>query len=118
MNRITLLLVFFFISSYSYSQTNVVNHFNRLKNIPQTEVIQLPDSVIVFPITGVVNILPKIGQTTKYTEIELWAIDAKGTIIYNNIIATVNSGDQVVDQEYCRYLRMQGQYERNHSNHN
>lgn len=47
-----------------------------------------------------------------YTEIEIWIIDSKGKIIYNNITTTTpyNPGPNPFDTEYCRYMKLQSNY--------
>lgn len=59
--RVLLLIpVLLLIHKLSIGQTsyNVIQRrFNLIKMIIQPEIIQLPDSVIVFPLTGLTNII-------------------------------------------------------------
>lgn len=103
----------------SFAQTPysvVQQRFNLIKVIVQPDIIQLPDSVIAFPLIGLTNIrvIPGNSLSGAYTEIELWIIDAKETIIYNNVIGTQNEGSRLIEAEYCRYMKMQSNYTRNH----
>ena len=94
------------------SETFTQKRFNTIKSVVQPEIIQLPDSVIFFPITGLTYIrtIPPSMISAAYTEIELWIVDAKGKVIYNNIIATKNQGDALLDADYCRYMKLQRKY--------
>lgn len=87
--------------------------FNMIKVIIQPDIIQLPDSAIVYPVTGLTNIrvIPGNMISGPYTEIELWIIDNDGKIIYNNTIATdKNDGSYPLEAEYCRYMQLQNNY--------
>lgn len=116
--KILPLVLFLMLISFtrSYSQypppTLIQERFNVIKRIVQPDIIQLPDSVIVFPIIGLTNILTIPGNSLSgpYTEIELWIIDAEGKMIYNNVIATRNSGYSELEIEYCRYMNLQTNY--------
>jgi hypothetical protein len=111
------LFFFLLIAFPAYSQlypppTIIQKRFNDIKRIVQPDIIQLPDSIITFPIIGLTNILTVPGNSLSgpYTEIELWIIDAKGEIIYNTIMATQNMGYSPLEIEYCRYMKLQSNY--------
>lgn len=117
MRTLFLLPVLLLISHLSVAQmpplTVIQQHFNVIKIILQPDIIQLPDSVIVFPLIGLTNIrvIPGNQLSGAYTEIELWIIDKEEKIIYNNVIATnTNAGQSLVDAEYCRYMKLQCNY--------
>src|SRR6478736_195578 len=93
--------------------TLIQKHFNEIKQIVQPDIIQLPDSVITFPLTGLtfIRVIPANQLSGSYTEIELWIIDKTEKVIYNNVIATdKNTGQFPIDAEYCRYMKLQVNY--------
>lgn len=116
MKALLLIPVLLLIHHLSFGQTPysvIQTRFNLVKLIVQPDIIQLPDSVIVFPLTGLTNIrnIPGSMISGPYAEIELWIIDSNGTIIYNNIIATdKNNGTYPLETEYCRYMKLQSNY--------
>jgi hypothetical protein len=120
MKALLVLPVLLFTYYLSYGQTQIPYtviqaRFNLIKRIVQPDIIQLPDSVITFPLTGLTNIINIPGNTLSgaYTEIEMWIVDSKGKIIYNNVIATnKNNGCYPLDTEYCRYMKLQSNYMR------
>jgi len=118
MKSLFLLPALFFIVHLSFGQTKytvIQSRFNVIKMIIQPDVIQLPDSVIVFPLTGLTNIIniPANMICAAHTEIEMWVIDNEGKIIYNNLIATnTNDGSYPLDTDYCRYMKLQSNYMR------
>ncbi|MDF2454316.1 MAG: hypothetical protein K0R51_309 [Cytophagaceae bacterium] len=108
-----LLLVYQLSFGQTTPYTAIQLRFNLIKVIIQPDIIQLPDSAIVFPVTGLTNIrvIPGNMISGPYTEIELWIIDNEGKIIYNNTIATdKNDGSYPLETEYCRYMKLQSNY--------
>ena len=122
MRPLCLLPVLVLISQLSFGQTPysaIQMRFNLIKAIIQPDIIQLPDSVIAYPLTGLTNIrvIPGNMISGPYTEIELWIIDDEEKIIYNNTIATdKNDGSYPLETEYCRYMKLQSNYLR-HQRH-
>ena len=122
MRKLLLLPALLFLSHLSFGQisyTVIQQRFNLIKVIVQPDIIQLPDSVIVYHLTGLTNIRVIPGEVLSgaYTEIELWIIDKEGKIIYNNTIATdKNNGSYPLELEYCRYMKLQSNYLR-HQHH-
>lgn len=117
MKALIITTALFLLSFCSYGQTTpyttIQLRFNLIKAIVQPDIIQLPDSAIVFPVTGLTNIrvIPGNMISGPYTEIELWIIDKEGKIIYNNTIATdKNDGRYPLETEYCRYMKLQSNY--------
>jgi hypothetical protein len=110
MKVILLFLILF--SSVACSQTLTLPELIQLKNKPVYENIQVPDAQIVFPVTGLTSMKLKqeynpMGEV-KYLEIELWVIDAKGTVVYSYITTSKSLDGQIVDKDYARYMTMQG----------
>lgn len=90
-------------------------YFVGIKSVARPEIIQLPDSVITFPITGLtyIKMASPTSGTVQIAEIELWVVDAKGKIIYNTIVATsATAVKDAFDAEYCRYMKLQSNYTR------
>jgi hypothetical protein len=80
-----------------------------LKNEAQPEIIQIADSAIVYPVTGLINIDIKsslMGETI--VEVEVWVVDSKGKLVYNNIFAAKDLSEKNFDKEYMRYMSLQG----------
>ncbi|MBC7488332.1 MAG: hypothetical protein H7282_16460 [Cytophagaceae bacterium] len=116
MRKLILLPALLFLSHVSFGQTPytvIQERFNLIKVIVQPNILQLPDSIIVYPLTGLSNIrvIPGNMICGPYTEIELWIIDHEGKIIYNNTIATdKNNGSYPLESEYCRNMKLQNNY--------
>jgi hypothetical protein len=121
MRKLILLPALLLLSHLSFGQTPytvIQTRFNIIKRIVQPDIIQLPDSVIIFPLIGLTNIINVPGNMLSgpYVEIEMWIIDSKGKIIYNNVIANQNDGSHPLEAEYCRYMKLQSNYVR-HQHH-
>lgn len=119
MNKITFTFFVLFLSTYVRAQTPTFQHIKDCKNIVQPDYIQLPDKDIVYPVTGVTEIHMEIitagggaggaGGGGTFAVIEMWVIDARGKIVYNNIY-TVNPrmlspGQMVMDEDYKMYMK-------------
>ena len=85
----------------------------------QSDYIQLKDNEIIYPVTGMTEIHMEIitagggaggaGGGGTFAVIELWVVDAKGKIVYNNIY-TINPrmlspGQMVMDEDYKKYMK-------------
>jgi hypothetical protein len=79
----------------------------------------VPDSVIVFPIRGKIEV--QEAGFVQYRIIEYWVFDATGRQIYNATYAMVTKNganedkyEEImafsVDKEYARYMNLQGKY--------
>jgi hypothetical protein len=113
MKKLLFFISLILLTSHAFSQNIVTKNFDDIKRIIQPDIIQLPDSVITFPLIGLTNIrvIPGSQLSGFYVEIELWIIDNDGKIIYDNVIATdKNTGQYPVDVEYCRYMKLQCNY--------
>ncbi len=114
-----LLLFCIFVSFRAFSQTVTLQHLKTCKDIFQPDYIQLRDQEIVYPVTGLTEIHMEIitagggaggaGGGGLFAVIELWVIDARGKIVYNNIY-TVNprmlsEGQMVMDEDYKKYMK-------------
>ncbi|MBC7485740.1 MAG: hypothetical protein H7282_03185 [Cytophagaceae bacterium] len=119
MKKNSIIFLAFFLSSYAFSQTPTLQYIKGCKNIVQSDYIQLPDKEIVYPVTGITEIHMEIitagggaggaGGGGTFAVIEMWVIDAKGKIVYNNIY-TVNPrmlspGQMVMDEDYKMYMK-------------
>jgi hypothetical protein len=95
----------------SYSQSLNYNDLVKIKDKFIPDVIQLHDSSIVYPVTGMISI--KIKQeynpvaAKEYAEIEIWVIDATGKVVYNTIINTLGLPNQPIDKDYVTYMKHQ-----------
>ena len=109
MKRIVFIVVFLMISHWTYSQSLSLAQLKALKNVSQPEIIQLEDSAIVYPVTGMINIDVKsslMGETI--VEVEVWIVDSKGKLVYNNVFAAKDLSEKNFDKEYARYMSLQG----------
>lgn len=102
-----------------YGQKSTLAHLKACKDVFQPDYIQLRDQEIVYPVTGLTEIHMEIitagggaggaGGGGLFAVIELWVIDAKGKIVYNNVY-TVNprmlsEGQMVMDEDYKKYMK-------------
>lgn len=98
------------ISHWTFAQSSLtLDQLKALKNEFQPEIIQVHDSAIVYPVTGMINIDIKsslMGETI--VEVEVWVVDSKGKLVYNNTFAAKDLSEKNFDQEYMRYMRMKG----------
>ncbi|MDB5258587.1 MAG: hypothetical protein JWM14_3282 [Chitinophagaceae bacterium] len=109
MKRIAFMGIFLVISHWTYSQSLSLAQLKALKNEAQPEIIQIADSAIVYPVTGLINIDVKsslMGETI--VEVEVWVVDSKGKLVYNNIFAAKDLSEKNFDKEYMRYMTLQG----------
>ena len=119
MKNIVLLFYVLFLSACAVAQTPTLHYIKECKDIVQPDYIQLPDKDIVYPVTGITEIHMEIitagggaagaGGGGTFAVIEMWVIDAKGKIVYNNIY-TVNPrmlspGQMVMDEDYKKYMK-------------
>jgi len=119
MKKIIFLVLILFLSSCAFAQTSTLQYIKDCKNIVQPDYIQLPDKEIVYPVTGITEIHMEIitagggaggaGGGGTFAVIEMWVIDARGKIVYNNIY-TVNPrmlspGQMVMDEDYKKYMK-------------
>lgn len=108
-----------FVNAYAFAQTPTLPYIKDCKNIVQPDYIQLPDKEIEYPVTGLTEIHMEIitagggaggaGGGGLFAVVELWVIDAKGKIVYNNIY-TVNprmlaEGQMMMDEDYKKYMK-------------
>ncbi len=115
------ILLFFLlsISGTVCAQTFALQHLKSCKDVFQPDYIQLRDNEIVYPVTGLTEIHMEIitagggaggaGGGGLFAVIEMWIVDAKGKIVYNNIY-TVNprmlsEGQMVMDEDYKKYMK-------------
>jgi hypothetical protein len=92
-----------------YSQVLTLPQLKALKDEYQVDNIQLPDSVIVFPVTGMVSMkvmASLMGEVI--VDVEVWVVDAKGKLVYNNVFAAKDLSTAKFDLEYLRYMKLQG----------
>lgn len=109
MKRILFIALFLVISRWTYSQSLTLSQLKALKDVSQPEIIQLEDSAIVYPVTGIINIDVKsslMGETI--VEVEVWIVDSKGKLVYNNVFAAKDLSEKNFDKEYARYMNLQG----------
>jgi hypothetical protein len=109
MKRIAFIGLFLMVSHWTYSQSLSLTQLKALKNEAQPEIIQIADSAIVYPVTGLINIDIKsslMGETI--VEVEVWVVDSKGKLVYNNIFAAKDLSEKNFDKEYMRYMSLQG----------
>lgn len=110
MKKIAFIGLFLMMSQWTFAQSSLtLNQLKALKNEFQPEIIQVHDSAIVYPVTGMINIDIKsslMGETI--VEVEVWVVDSKGKLVYNNIFAAKDLSEKNFDQEYMRYMRMKG----------
>ena len=119
MKKTSIVVFILFINAYTFAQTPTFQYVKDCKNAPQYDYIQLQDKEIVYPITGLTEIHMEIitagggaggaGGGGIFAVIEMWIIDAKGKIVYNNIY-TVNPrmltpGQMVMDEDYKKYMK-------------
>ena len=119
MKKIFFVVLILFLSSCAFAQTPTLQYIKDCKNIVQSDYIQLPDKDIVYPVTGITEIHMEIitagggaggaGGGGTFAVIEMWVIDARGKIVYNNIY-TVNPrmlspGQMVMDEDYKKYMK-------------
>jgi hypothetical protein len=108
MKKGILLCLLLMVSPVIFSQSLTLQQLKALKNEFQADIIQLPDSVIVYPVTGLIHIDIKNslkGETI--VEVEVWVVDAKGKLVYNTIFAGKDLTVENFDADYKRYMRMQ-----------
>jgi len=101
--------MFLVISHWTYSQQLLLTQLKALKNEAQPEIIQMADSSIIYPVTGLINIDVKsslMGETI--VEVEVWVVDSKGKLVYNTIFAAKDLSEKNFDKEYMRYMQLQG----------
>ncbi len=110
MKKTACLTLFLLINHWVSAQSSLtLDQLKTLKNQFQPEIIQVHDSAIVYPVTGMINIDIKsslMGETI--VEVEVWVVDSKGKLVYNNIFAAKDLSEKNFDQEYMRYMRMKG----------
>jgi len=109
MKRIAFVGIFLMISHWTYSQSLPLAQLKALKDVSQPEIIQIADSAIVYPVTGMINIDVKsslMGETI--VEVEVWVVDSKGKLVYNNVFAAKDLSEKNFDKEYTRYMNLQG----------
>lgn len=97
------------ISHGSYSQSLTLAQLKALKDESQPDIIQIVDSAIVYPVTGLINIDIKsslMGETI--VEVEVWVVDKTGKLVYNNVFAAKDLSEKNFDKEYMRYMTLQG----------
>lgn len=110
MKKIAFLSLFLLISHWTSAQSSLtLAQLKALKNEYQPDIIQIVDSAIVYPVTGIINIDIKsslMGETI--VEVEVWVVDSKGKLVYNNTFAAKDLSEKNFDQEYMRYMKMKG----------
>jgi hypothetical protein len=109
MRKILFLGVMMMMSHWTYSQSLTLTQLKALKAESQPDIIQVVDSAIVYPVTGLINIDIKsslMGETI--VEVEVWVVDKKGKLVYNNIFAAKDLSEKNFDKEYMRYMSLQG----------
>lgn len=110
MKKTAFISLFLLISQWTSAQSSLtLDQLKALKNQFQPEIIQVHDSVIVYPVTGVINIDIKsslMGETI--VEVEVWVVDSKGKLVYNNTFAAKDLSEKNFDHEYMRYMKMKG----------
>ncbi len=119
MNKCTLILFSFFLTSNTFAQTPTLQYLKACKDIAQPDYIQLKDHEIVYPVTGLTEIHMEIitaggggggaGGGGTFAVIEMWVVDAKGKIVYNNIYTinprALSPGQMVMDEDYKKYMK-------------
>lgn len=109
MKKILFICVWLMISHGSYSQSLTLAQLKALKDESQPDIIQIVDSAIVYPVTGLINIDIKsslMGETI--VEVEVWVVDKTGKLVYNNVFAAKDLSEKNFDKEYMRYMTLQG----------
>ncbi len=120
MNTIRCLVLLLFITSYAGAQTLTLEKLHYIKSIYSPDYVELPDSKIVYPVTGLTEIVMRTMMTGAqgamgggvFADVELWVIDATGRIVYNssymiNTTSTTNT-ENAFDLTYLRYMQKNG----------
>jgi hypothetical protein len=100
---------FLMISQSIYSQSLTLDQLKALKTKAQPDIIQLVDSAIDYPVTGLITIDVKsslMGETV--VEVEVWVVDSNGKLVYNTVFAAKDLSEKNFDKEYMRYMSLQG----------
>jgi hypothetical protein len=120
MKNLIRLVLLLFIASYVGAQTLTLEQLHYIKLIYQPDYVELPDSKIVYPVTGLTEIVMRTMTTGAkgamgggvFADIEQWVVDATGRIVYNssymiNITSTTNTVN-AFDLAYLRYMKKNG----------
>ena len=102
-------MLLFLSSHLGHSQTYTLPQLKALKDVYQSDIIQVNDADISYPVTGMINIDVKsslMGETI--VEVEVWVVDSKGKLVYNTVFAAKDLSDKNFDREYMRYMNLQG----------
>lgn len=106
---LAVIAVFFILSSIGHAQVVTLEKLRACKNEVLEDYIDIPDSKIKYPITGMVYIsLPSSLQGEVIVEVELWVIDADGRIVYNTVYAGSKLGKETFEPGYMKYMQNQG----------
>jgi len=105
------------ICSRVYAQNLSLHDLQAYKAIFQPDNIQLRDNEIVYPVTGLTEIRmefmtaggPGGSGGGLFAVVEMWVIDAKGKIAYNNVYVInpkmLTEGQMVMDPDYMKYMQ-------------
>ena len=109
MKRILFIGLFLVMSHLTYSQSLTLPQLKALKSEFQLDIIQVKDADIAYPVTGMVDIHVKnslMGETV--VEVEVWVVDSKGKLVYNNVFAAKDLSEKNFDRDYMHYMKLQG----------
>ncbi|MDB5272872.1 MAG: hypothetical protein JWO58_1239 [Chitinophagaceae bacterium] len=105
MKRNMFLLVLLLASQWACAQSFTAK---TIKNEVINDYKQIPDSALAYPLRG----LSYVKSTYSGNEIEFWILDAKGRLIYYNIVSLMkNDRTMYMDPEYVRYMKLQGMHQ-------
>jgi len=105
MKRNTFLLTFLLAGQLVCAQTFTAK---TIKNEIINDYKQIPDSALAYPLRGLCYVQSKYSGN----EIEFWILDAKGRLVYYNIVNLVkNDRTMYMDPEYVRYMKLQGTHQ-------
>ncbi|MDB5273953.1 MAG: hypothetical protein JWO58_2320 [Chitinophagaceae bacterium] len=109
MKKLLGICLLLFLSHWACAQKLTLAELKALKADYNPDIVQVKDSVIAYPVTGLIHIDIRsslMGETI--VEVEVWVVDSQGKLVYNNTFAAKNLSVTNFDVDYMRYMRMQG----------
>jgi hypothetical protein len=97
------------------AQSLTLPELKNIKSVFIMDNVQLRDAQIVYPVTGLNAMKVKqeynpMTGSTQYIEVELWLVDARGKVVYYYTTTTKGLADQLIDNDYVRYMNRQGHH--------
>ncbi len=109
MGKVLLLWFFFLFGGVLYAQKNTLESLKKSKQVVLADYVDIPDSKIVYPVTGLVNLtIPNSLMGETIIEVEVWVIDAEGRIVYNTVYASKSLDKISFEPGYMKYMMSQG----------